>query len=95
MSKAETDAILEERQCRDARQVVDARGLSASVKNTLMGKGITTASELMDTDAFRTVASGRYDIDTISEVNGIPVAAFRWLMSEIPERAEGVPACVE
>ena len=38
---------------------------------------------LLDTDAFRAITSGRYDLDTVREVNGIPIAALRWLLDEI------------
>ena len=48
----------------------------------------------MDTDAFRTILSGRYDIDTVREVNGIPMTALRWLLDEIvlQSGAQSAPA---
>ena len=45
----------------------------------------------MDSDAFETVASGRYDINSIREVNGIPIAALRWALEAIMPK-EPVPA---
>ena len=49
----------------------------------LAGHGITTIGALVDTDAYRAVTSGRYDIERIREVNGIPVTALLWPIYEV------------
>ena len=46
----------------------------------LYGRGIYTVGALMKTDAYKAVSSGRYDLDIIREVNGLPIDALRWLV---------------
>ena len=82
MSIAELNAIIENDAVLDREQAIAAT-LPEDIADRLAGRGIRTVGALLDTDAFRAVTSGRYDIDTIREVNGIPIAALRWLMDEI------------
>ncbi len=48
----------------------------------LYGRGIYTVGALMNTDAYKAVSSGRYDLDIIREVNGLPIDALRWLVED-------------
>ena len=48
----------------------------------LYGHGIYTVGALMKTDAYKAVSSGRYNLDLIREVNGLPIDALRWLVEE-------------
>lgn len=45
--------------------------------------GIQTVGALLDSDAYKAVASGRYDIESVREVNGIPIGALSWLYEAI------------
>ena len=62
-------------------QAINATMMPENVAKLLQSHGINTVGTLMDTDAYKAVASGRYDLDRVREVNGIPVSAFRWMMS--------------
>ena len=42
-------------------------------------------------NSLATITSGRYDIDNVQEVNGIPIAALRWALDEVV-RQSGSPA---
>ena len=53
--------------------------MPASVATILHSRGIDTIGALMETDAYKAIVSGRYDIDRVLEVNGIPVSAFKCL----------------
>ena len=74
-----------------AQDIVDT-DIPAEVVNSLVGKGISTVGALADTDAFKTIASGRYDIDQVREVNGIPIAALRWLWDQLMPANEALCA---
>ena len=63
-------------------------GIPSGAVHSLAGKGINTVGALLDTDAFKTITSGRYDIDNVLEVNGIPIAALRWALDEIARHGE-------
>ena len=87
MSIAELNAIIENDAMLDREQAIDADAMPEGIANRLAGRGIRTVGALLDTDAFRAVTSGRYDIDTIREVNGIPIAALRWLLDDVIPRS--------
>ena len=53
--------------------------MPASVVRLLKDYGIDTVGALMDTDAYKAVTSGRYDLELVREINGIPISAFGWL----------------
>ena len=92
MSLSEINAIIEKNPPIDRQKAINATGIPTGVVNSLTGKGINTVGALMDTDAFKTITSGRYDIETVREVNGIPMSALRWLMEEIMLQSEAEPA---
>ena len=83
MTMSEIPAMIASNPPLDRQRALRATGLPTGVAKSLAGKGIVTVGELMDSDAFKTVTSGRYDIETIREVNGIPMSALRWLLDEI------------
>ena len=83
MSMAEITNIIEKNMPVYRDQSISAAALGENTVRALSGSGIDTVGALLDTDAFRAVTSGRYDIDRIQDVNGIPIAALRWLMEEI------------
>lgn len=83
MSMSEINAIIEANPSLDRQQAIETTGIPSGIINSLAGKGIDTVGALVDTDAFRAITSGRYDLDTVREVNGIPIAALRWLLDEI------------
>lgn len=60
-------------------QAINASIMPKSVALLLNGYGIKTVGALMDTDAYRAVVSGRYDLDRVRTINGIPISAFEWL----------------
>ena len=62
-------------------QAINTTIMPENVVAILQSHGIDTVGTLMDTDAYKAVASGRYDLDRVREVNGIPVSAFRWMNS--------------
>lgn len=64
-------------------QALSATDMPASVARALTGSGIRTVGALMDTDAFKAVASGRYDIEDVRAINGIPIGALSWLVNEM------------
>lgn len=94
MSMSEIAAIAQASPSVDRQQAIRATGIPEGAVHSLAGKGINTVGALMDTDAFRTILSGRYDIDTVREVNGIPMTALRWLLDEIvlQSGAQSAPA---
>ncbi len=94
MSMAEIKTIVQDNMPLDREQPISATALPASTVRTLSSQGIETVGALVDTDAFRAVTSGRYDIDKIVAVNGIPMAALRWLLDEITARCEGAACTV-
>ena len=83
MSMAEIAAIIETNPSLNREQSINATNMPVSMARTLKGSGIETVGALMDSDAFKAITSGRYDIDAIREVNGIPIAALRLLVDEI------------
>ena len=83
MSMSEIAAMAKSSPSLDRQQAIGATGIPTGVVNSLAGKGIHTVGALLDTDAFKAITSGRYDIDSVREVNGIPIAALRWLLDEI------------
>ena len=90
MSMSEIAAIVDAGPSLDRQQAINTTGIPSGVVNSLAGKGINTVGALLDTDAFKTIASGRYDIDNVREVNGIPIAALRWLLDEITMQSANV-----
>ena len=90
MSMSEIAAIVDASPSLDRQQAINTTGIPSGVVNSLVGKGINTVGALLDTDAFKTIASGRYDIDNVREVNGIPIAALRWLLDEITMQSANV-----
>ncbi len=83
MSMSEIAAIVQSSPSLDRQKAIGTTDIPTGVVNSLAGKGIHTVGALLDTDAFKTITSGRYDIDSVREVNGIPIAALRWLLDEI------------
>ena len=96
MSMSEIAAIAQSNPSLDRQRAIGATGIPTGVVNSLAGKGINTVGNLLDTDAFRTITSGRYDIETVREVNGIPIVALRWLLDEIVQQnqAQAETLCV-
>ena len=94
MSMAEITTILETSMPLDREQPISATTLPSPVVCTLTSQGIKTVGALLDTDAFRAVTSGRYDINNILAVNGIPISALRWLLNEIEAQYEGSACAV-
>ena len=94
MSKKEIYAMMEKNPYISPSQAIENTDLPTHVVNKLAGKGISTIGALVDTDAFDTVTSGRYDIESIREVNGIPIAAFRLILDAVTPQsvAEPMPA---
>ena len=86
MSMSEIAAIAQSSPSIDRQQAIWTTGIPSGAVHSLAGKGINTVGALLDTDAFKTITSGRYDIDTVREVNGIPVVALRWLLDEIAQQ---------
>jgi hypothetical protein len=72
----------------DRQKAIGASGIPTGVVHSLAGKGIHTVGALLDTDAFKTITSGRYDIDSVQAVNGIPIAALRWALEEVARQCE-------
>ena len=93
---SEIAAIAQSNPSLDRQRAIGATGIPTGVVNSLAGKGINTVGNLLDTDAFRTITSGRYDIETVREVNGIPIVALRWLLDEIVQQnqAQAGTLCV-
>ena len=60
-------------------QEINSSLMPASVVRLLKDYGIDTVGALMDTDAYKAVTSGRYDLELVREINGIPISAFGWL----------------
>ena len=92
MSMSEIAAIAQSGSNLDRQRAIVATGIPEGAVHSLAGKGINTVGALMDTDAFQTILSGRYDIDTVREVNGIPMTALRWLLDEIVQQSSAEPA---
>jgi hypothetical protein len=72
----------------DRQKAIGASGIPTGVVHSLAGKGIHTVGALLDTDAFKTITSGRYDIDSVQAVNGIPIVALRWALEEVARQCE-------
>ena len=83
MSMSEIAAMAQSSPSLDRQRAIGATDIPTGVAHFLAGKGIHTVGALLDTDAFKAITSGRYDIDCVREVNGIPIAALRWLLDEI------------
>ena len=83
MSMSEIAAIVQSSPSLDRQQAIGATDIPTGVVNSLAGKGIHTVGALLDTDAFKTITSGRYNIDSVQAVNGIPIAALRWALDEV------------
>lgn len=66
-------------------QALNATDMPASMARALTCRGIQTVGALMDSDAYKAVASGRYNIEAIREVNGIPIGALSWLINAAGE----------
>ena len=88
MSMSEIAAMAQSSPSLDRQQAIGATSIPTGVVHSLAGKGIHTVGALLDTDAFKTITSGRYDIDSVREVNGIPIAALRWALDEIVRQME-------
>ena len=73
MSMSEIAAMAQSSPSLDRQQAIGATDIPTGVVHSLAGKGIHTVGALLDTDAFKTITSGRYDIDSVKEVNGIPI----------------------
>ncbi len=63
-------------------QSINLTSLPPALIPILHDRGIHTVGALMQTDAYKAVSSGRYDLDLIREVNGLPIDALRWLVEE-------------
>ena len=63
-------------------QSINSTSLPPALIRILHDHGIHTIGALMQTDAYKAVSSGRYDLDLIREVNGLPIDALRWLIEE-------------
>ena len=88
MSMSEIAAIAQSNPSLDRQRTIGSTGIPLGVVNSLAGKGIHTVGALLDTDAFKTITSGRYDIDSVREVNGIPMTALRWVLDEIVRQTD-------
>jgi len=93
MSMSEIAAMAKSSPSLDRQQAIGATGIPIGVVHSLAGKGIYTVGALLDTDAFKTITSGRYDIDSVKEVNGIPIAALRWALDEVVRQSEATTLC--
>lgn len=60
-------------------QKINSTLMPAHAVEILNSYGIRTVGALMKTDAYRAVVSGRYNLENVREINGIPISAFRWL----------------
>ena len=89
MSMSEIAAFASASPNLDRQRAIGATDIPTGVVHSLAGKGINTVGALLDTDAFKTITSGRYDIDSVREVNGIPIAALRWALDEVVRQSEG------
>ena len=88
MSMSEIAAMAQSSPSLDRQQAIGATGIPTGLVNSLAGKGIHTVGALLDTDAFRAITSGRYDIDSVQAVNGIPIVALRWALEEVARQCE-------
>ncbi len=61
---------------------ISATSAPRAILPILYGRGIYTVGALMKTDAYKAVSSGRYNLDIIREVNGLPIDALRWLVED-------------
>ena len=95
MSMSEIAAIAQSSPSIDRQQAIWTTGIPSGAVHSLAGKGINTVGALLDTDAFKIITSGRYDIDNVLEVNGIPIAALRWALDEVVRQgeAQAQPLC--
>ena len=83
MSMSEIAAMAQSSPTLDRQRAIGTTDIPTGVVHSLVGKGIHTVGALLDTDAFRAITSGRYDIDSVQAVNGIPIAALRWALDEV------------
>ena len=60
-------------------QAINSSIMPANVAAILNSYGIKTVGALMKTDAYKAVVSGRYELENVREINGIPISAFKWL----------------
>ena len=88
MSMSEIAAMAQNNPSLDRQKAIGASGIPTGVVHSLAGKGIHTVGALLDTDAFKTITSGRYDIDSVQAVNGIPIVALRWALEEVARQCE-------
>ena len=88
MSMSEIAAMAQNNPSLDRQKAIGATGIPTGVVHSLAGKGIHTVGALLDTDAFKTITSGRYDIDSVQAVNGIPIVALRWALEEVARQCE-------
>jgi len=91
MSMSEIAAMAQNNPSLDRQKAIGATGIPTGVVHSLAGKGIHTVGALLDTDAFKPITRGRYDIDSIQAVKGIPIAALRWALEEVARQC-GSPA---
>ena len=88
MSMSEIAVMAQTNPYLDRQKAIGATGIPSGVVHSLAGKGIYTVGALLDTDAFKTITSGRYDINSVQAVNGIPIAALRWALDEVARQCE-------
>ena len=88
MSMSEIAAMAQNNPSLDRQKAIGASSIPTGVVHSLAGKGIHTVGALLDTDAFKTITSGRYDIDSVQAVNGIPIVALRWALEEVARQCE-------
>lgn len=65
-------------------QTINSTSVPPALISLLHDRGIYTVGALMQTDAYKAMSSGRYNLDLIKEVNGLPIDALRWLVEEPP-----------
>ena len=63
-------------------QTLHSASISPALISFLHDCGIYTVGALMQTDAYKAMSSGRYDLELIREVNGLPIDALRKLVDE-------------
>ena len=88
MSVSEIVAIVQSNPSLDRQRAIRSTDIPTGAVHSLAGKGIYTVGALLDTDAFKTITSGRYDIDSVQAVNGIPIVALRWALEEVARQCE-------
>ena len=88
MSMSEIAAMAQSSPFLDRQRAIGTTDIPTGVIHSLVGKGIHTVGALLDTDAFKAITSGRYDIDSVQAVNGIPIAALRWALDEVVRQSD-------